>query len=59
MVPQFKVLYEVADNTQIAGYVLGGTLCQAKEEMEVGEEGLGSARLLDISELNPNLYPLF
>ena len=53
------MLYEVADNTQISGYVLGGTLCQAKEETEVGEEGLGSARLLDISELNPNLYPLF
>ena len=53
------MLYEVADNTQISGYVLGGTLCQAKEEIEVGEEGHGSARLLDISELNPNLYPLF
>ena len=52
------MVYEVADNTQIAGYLLGGTLCQEKEDMEVGEEILGNTRLLDISYLNPNIYPL-
>ena len=49
---------EVADDLQVAGGLLGVTPGKAKEEMYVGKEGIWSARLLDMSDLNQTLYPI-